>query len=207
MNPESARSSQPSSDGTLPRRRALHVIAGALALPVLARLGVRDALAAGRMLHAGLEMGDGAYIFRTLDYRQRRAIEAVVERIIPETDTPGALGARVHEFVDLILTEFAARSDREAFLAGLADLISRSRSAHGRVFDECAAEDQLALLGQLQEEAQDLPRPSGAPEPFIRQVKRLTLWGYYTSEIGMTQERPYKLIPGVDPGCGFQVDR
>jgi len=202
MNPDSGGTPQAPFCGELPRRRALQVLAGGLALPVLARLGARDAVAAGRMLHAGLETGDGAYIFRTLDPPQRRAIEAVVERIIPQTDTPGALAARVHEFVDLILTEFAERSDREHFLAGLAGLMSRSRSDHGRAFDECDAEEQLALLVQLQEEAAQKPTQSGVgSEPFIRQVKRLTLWGYYTSEIGMTRERPYDLFPGVDPGC------
>lgn len=180
---------------------------GAFALPVLARLGLADARAAGQALHA--QMGEGAYVFGTLDAPQRRAVAAIVDRIIPDTDTPGAIAARVHELVDLILTEFAEREDRERFLAGLADLESRSRASHGRPFHACSAPEQLDLLEGLQREAaQAREQDASPPEAFIRQIKQLTLWGYYTSEIGMTHERPYDHFPGADPGCGgFGVPR
>lgn len=185
---------------TIRRRRALQYLGGALALPVLARLGTDDVFGAGHALHATLDMGDGAYIFRSLDAGQRRTVMALVDRIIPETDTPGAVAAKVHEFTDLVLTEFAEDAERLSFLQGLADLDARALAAHGTPFHECVAEAQLALLYALQREASEAP-PGDGPEPFIRQAKSLTLWGYYTSEIGMTAEAGFELIPGTLPGC------
>jgi hypothetical protein len=182
------------------RRRALQYLGGALALPVLARMGTDDVYGAGHALHASLDMGDGAYIFRTLDTHQRRTVMAMVDQIMPETDTPGALAANVHEFADLVLTEFVEDADRQAFLQGLADLDARCAAAHGKPFDECSGAQQLAVLQGLQDEASAAP-PGEMAEPFIRQAKSLTLWGYYTSEIGMTEEVHYELIPGTLPGC------
>ena len=189
------------------RRRALQVLGGALALPVLARLGTDDVFGAGHTLHAALDMGDGAYIFRTLDSSQRRTVMAIVDQIIPETDTPGALAANVHEFIDLILTEFAEREDRDSVLRGLADLDARALAGCGSAFADCDAARQLALLETLQQEAGEMPSGSrgwgsGPAEGFFHQLKYVTLWGYYTSEIGMTQEHPYTLVPGALPGCG-----
>ena len=44
----------------------------------------------------------------------------MIDQIIPSTDTPGAKGARVNEFIDVILTEWATPEERKNFLDGLA---------------------------------------------------------------------------------------
>jgi hypothetical protein len=36
---------------------------------------------------------------------------------------------------------------------------------------------------------------------FFRVFKRITLHGYYTSEIGFTQELKLEIIPGAQHGC------
>src|SRR5437773_1309452 len=40
------------------------------------------------------------YSLRTLNPHQNDTVVAMIDQIIPETDTPGAKGARVNEFID-----------------------------------------------------------------------------------------------------------
>src|SRR5579859_5546953 len=61
--------------------------------------------------------GEG-YALRTLDAHRNATVVAMIDLILPATDTPGAKGARVNEFIDLILTEWATEEERKEFLDG-----------------------------------------------------------------------------------------
>src|ERR1700676_1184275 len=63
-----------------------------------------------------------AYTLRTLNPHHNDTVVAMIDQIIPATDTPGAKGARVNEFIDVILTEWATDEERANFLKGLAGL-------------------------------------------------------------------------------------
>ena len=58
------------------------------------------------------------YALRTLDAHQNDTVVAMIDQIIPATETPGAKGARVNEFMDVILTEWANDKERRSFLSG-----------------------------------------------------------------------------------------
>ena len=45
------------------------------------------------------------------------------------------------------------------------------------------------------------PHPEPRRQPFFRTMKELTLLGYYTSQIGATQELKYAQVPGRFEGC------
>src|SRR5256885_2476577 len=70
------------------------------------------------------------YTLRTLDPHQNDTVLAMIDQIIPATDTPGAKGARVNEFIDVILTEWATESERQNFLNGLADVDKQRSEEH-----------------------------------------------------------------------------
>ena len=123
---------------------------------------------------------------RTLSAAQLELVATVAEHIIPETDTPGARAAGVHRFVDTLLTDHYPATERDRFLAGLADVDARARSAHGQAFAQCAPEQRIALLTELDARAYAASR--GEDGWFFRRMKELTLVGYYTSEIGAMQE-------------------
>ena len=128
---------------------------------------------------------------RTLSPAQLELVATVAEHIIPETDTPGARAAGVHRFVDTLLTDHYPTPERDRFLAGLADVDARARSRQGKTFVECTADQQVALLTEMDEAAYpavqiDSPRPQETW--FFRRMKEVTLVGYYTSQIGATQE-------------------
>jgi gluconate 2-dehydrogenase gamma chain len=137
---------------------------------------------------------------RTLSREQLRRIETIAELIIPETDTPGASAARVHEFIDVMLTDFYTESERAQFLTELDRVDSTTRSLFGTDFAAVRADQRNEVLAALDAEA--FPDESVDPEgaralevrlsagdpPFMRTMKELTVSGYYTSEIGQTVE-------------------
>ena len=178
-------------DNQITRREALGRVAillgGAISAPTLA--GVLDA--ATRRAWATAQ----GWTPRTLSASQMELVAVIADHIIPETDTPGARAAGVHRFVDTLLTDHYPVAERDRFLAGLGGVDEQSRSRHGKPFVECAPGQRVALLAEMDEEAyaprgSDTPpaTPAGEKTWFFRRMKELTLVGYYTSEIGATQE-------------------
>jgi hypothetical protein len=201
------------------RRDALKLIAGAAAVPALYS---HDLFALGREIHQQL---GSIPALKTLNAHQNATVIAISEMIIPTTDTPGATGARVNEFIDLILTDWCTGDDCQRFLQGLADTDACSRKMFGKEFVNSTAQQQTELLTALDEELTELREASGEEREhaspavqesenpvqrnFFYMMKRLTLIGYYTSEIGWTQElgRPpvhmgayQACVPLTEPG-------
>jgi hypothetical protein len=154
---------------------------------------------------------------RTLNAHQNATVTTICELIIPATDTPGATGAKVNEFVDLLLTEWYDKPDADRFLQGLATVDTRSQKLFGADFIACTASQQTQLMKQMDDDAMAsahtqkpvvtrqtplamMPAPS-RPENFFYTLKRLTLIGYYTSEIGFENELGQSIIPMKHAGC------
>ncbi|MGH7476751.1 MAG: gluconate 2-dehydrogenase subunit 3 family protein [Longimicrobiales bacterium] len=182
------------------RRELLRVLGSAGALPFLGALRPNDLLAAGEALHARAA-GAGALSFRYLTAAEGAVVTAMAEAIIPETDTPGATAAGVPQFIDLIFGEWYDEQEREAFRAGLRDIDARSTVAHGNPYMETDEAARHQMLEGLESESVLLRGSNVRPAPFFATMKHLTLWGYYTSEVGAVQELGYETIPGQFNGC------
>ena len=153
------------------------------------------------------------YGLRTLTLQQDAVVVAMIDLIIPATETPGAKAARVNEFMDVILTDWATPDERERFLAGLDDVDTQANAVFGKNFLDASVIQQTALLQALDDSvdwARGLPTEpavsSGQPfnqlrGEFFRSFKLMTIHGYYTSEIGQTQELKREIIPGAFHGC------
>ena len=146
---------------------------------------------------------------RTLDPHQNATVTTIAELIIPATDTPGAKGAKVNEFIDLLLTEWYEPAETKEFLAGIRDVDAQSKAKFSAAFVDCSPAQQAELLKQLDAAAMEFSasqkqtmQTHGAPPPmnFFYQMKKLTLAGYYTSEIGFSQELGRSIIP-PHAGC------
>jgi hypothetical protein len=157
------------------------------------------------------------YALRTLDPLQNELVVAMIDQIIPATETPGAKGALVNEFMDVILTEWANDEERRNFLNGLADVNKQSNALFSKDFAAASPEQQLTLLRSLDENAavararsepQKRPpfwKPEGRDtqmqDDFFTVFKKMAVHGYYTSEIGFSQELKLQIIPGAQHGC------
>lgn len=154
------------------------------------------------------------YALRTLNPHQNDTIVAMIDQIIPATETPGAKAARVNEFIDVILTEWAVDEERQNFLGGLAGVDKQSNELFGKNFIDASPAQQFTLLRAIDESvatAHARRRHAGNTIPddrdkqlrgdFFAVFKGITLHGYYTSEIGFTQELNLQIIPGAHHGC------
>ena len=187
------------------RREMLRMLAAGAALPALST----DMFAFFRGAHPA-----AGYALRTLNPHQNATVVAMIDQIIPETDTPGAKGARVNEFIDVILTEWAVDDERRNFLAGLAGVDQQSDELFGKNFVDASPAQQFTLLSAMDESVAGQParkRHHGntIPEDLDKQLtgdffavfKGITLHGYYTSEIGFHKELNLEIIPGAQHGC------
>jgi len=157
------------------------------------------------------------YALRTLNAHSNDTVVAMIDQIIPATDTPGAKAARVNEFIDVILTEWANDEERRNFLSGLTDVDKQSNTLFSKDFAAASPEQQLTLLRSLDEAAEvarsaekqkhrppyweQEGRDTQLQDDFFTVFKNLTLHGYYTSEIGFSQELKLQIIPGAQHGC------
>ena len=105
----------------------------------------------------------GAWAPRTLSREQADLVLAMGEHILPETDTPGARAARVHEYVDAMLTDYYPAAERDRFLAGLDRADERMRRAFGRRFLDSPPERQLELVRALADQAFRAPDQDPLP--------------------------------------------
>jgi gluconate 2-dehydrogenase gamma chain len=130
------------------RRQALvrvgYLVGGALSASTVA--GVLAGCAARAV--------DGtAWLPRTLSREQAETVLLMGEHILPETDTPGARTARVHEYIDAMLTDYYPADERDRFLAGLERADARARATFGRRFVDSSPGQQLELVRAMAQQA------------------------------------------------------
>ena len=179
------------SDSARPTRRdALRTLAAGAVGAATSPLWVESLTAfAHQQAHAHAAQAAAAaqaWTPRVFTAAQDERVVTLTERIIPQTDTPGAKGALVNRFIDGVLSE-AKPSDRDAFLRGLAWIDDRSRALYRNTFVAATAADQAALLTRLSNE-KDVAAEDRPGAEFFQAIKSMTITGYYTSEIGLRQE-------------------
>ncbi len=177
----------------LTRREALQgaiaLVGGSIAASQLAPLA--SALAEGRQAAP-----------RFLSDELFAVLERTADLVIPETDTQGALGARVHYFIDGMLADWANESSREILTRAIRQIDDAARRHHDSAFVTLDAGQQFALLEAIDRDAYDR---TDADVPF-RKLKELILLGYYSSEVGASVELRFNPIPGPSIGCVPLVD-
>jgi glucoside 3-dehydrogenase (cytochrome c) hitch-hiker subunit len=191
------------------RREVLRLLAVGATLPVLSPTLL------AHLQEAQAQVGSG-YKLHTLSPQQNALVVAMIDLIIPVTDTPGAKAARVNEFIDVILTDWATETERQAFLSGLAGIDKKSNDLYAKNFVDASAEQQTTLLRAIDDAAMaghsnrrmarhgnTIPaeRDKQLQGNFWDIFKGITVHGYYTSEIGFTQEENLQIIPGAYHGC------
>jgi hypothetical protein len=121
---------------------------------------------------------------------QTAQVTAICDRIVPVTDTPGAVAAGVPAFIEMMLADWYAPKERDDFLAGFVALENDcfARFGHGLAAATPARQDIVltaAMNGGV----------GGLPPGFFEHCRQLVFLGYYSSEIGCRQERIYLPLP------------
>ncbi len=173
----------PSGAQGINRREAIRraaVLAGVAFSPAWLSLVERGAAAAqGPALSAG----------------QLADVSAAAERILPRTDTPGAIDAGVPAFISALYSGFMSDAERHMLTSGLDRLDVASRAAHGTVFAALTVDQQDAVLRGI------AVAEEGQPQGFFRLFRSATILGYFTSEQVGKNVLHYDPIPGRYDGC------
>lgn len=127
--------------------------------------------------------------------QQRALMTALSERVMPTTDTPGAITAGVPAFIEKLLADWAAPGDRKPIVEGLDAIEARSQADYKVAADKATPAQQDALLTLAMEDK----IPGG--KDFFEKFRQLVITGYFTSEVGITQEREYLPVPGRYDGA------
>lgn len=122
-----------------------------------------------------------------LDNNQLALVRELGEMIIPTTDTPGAIAAGVHDFINHFAVYCASKEEQQTLL----DLLTRLNS--DTPFLQRGKQQQIDLLNNMEQAKNGFTQ---VDRNNFKQFKALVLFGYYTSEIGATQELAYLAIPG-----------
>lgn len=154
-------------------------------------------------------------------------LDEVGETIIPATTTPGAKAAKIGEFMKVMVTDCYTEKQQAAFTNGLVSLEEACNTMYGRNFLECDTVERKEFLLSLEKEAKDFNQKrdesdklkeahqqkngtlawkdqtefEGNPSHYYTMMKQLTLWGFFSSETGMTETLRYEAVPGRYDGA------
>jgi len=133
-----------------------------------------------------------------LDAARFRCLRDVVDVVIPETGTPGAVSAGVPWLIDRLLAGWASPARQQRYRDGLDDIDRRARAAGAPAFADASSDQRAAVVRAMDEEAY---APDGAGPTFFRELKKMTLFTFFSSEAGATIALRFERIPGDYRPC------
>lgn len=175
--------------------QASALLLGGFATHAIAQLSRPEALSLGPSLDD--------YQANLLSAASRLELSALAEAIIPETDTAGAKSAGVPVFIEYMAQHWLNQQERAIFLAGLEEVDRLCRERFGHQFSQLESFEQLEILEYLEAQSADSPwyhfanvqRQYVEGAPFICQLKELTIFGFYSSELGAKQVLRHDPMP------------
>ncbi|MGH9339630.1 MAG: gluconate 2-dehydrogenase subunit 3 family protein [Acidobacteriota bacterium] len=176
---------------TISRREAIRTIGASSIVPLLSYLGPGGLFASNAQTHPRVPVQslEQPWSARFLNVQEVETAAAVAELIIPETDTPTARAAKAHQYIDYSLS-LENDQVQQSFKRGLAWLDEKSRHLFGKDFLELEVEQQNGILNLIAWEDKASPEDREGTL-FFKDIKALTVFAYYTSEIGIHEELQY----------------
>jgi hypothetical protein len=121
---------------------------------------------------------------------QHAMIEELSETIIPaDSHSGGAKAAKVADYIDQRIRESVDEQQKQLWREGLRLMESMSQHYNGKSIVDSSAEEKIAILKVLSDNAQLVELPEVR---FFHELKSLTVRGYYTSKIGIHDDLEYK---------------
>lgn len=138
---------------------------------------------------AGGKKGTGQF----LNASQLLDLASMSETIIPATETLGAIGMDTHGYIDDQLANCRSKKDAKAFVSALNQVMKKVKSKWKAPYSKLSAENQHSAMSALANASSPFDQDDHG---FFRQLKGLTLSGYYSSEEGASRELVYLPVPG-----------
>lgn len=164
-----------------------------------AAVGAIDQLAAQEAHHVIQQaVSGGTYAPKALSAQEFRTLQRLADIIVPvDNGKPGALQAGVPEWIDSLLNVNATLKGRYA--TGLAWLDTTMKTRGAADFVSATPAQQIALVDVIAYRKNASPAMNPGIE-FFTLARRMTVDGFYTSEVGMRD-----IYPGNTPRAEFTV--
>jgi Gluconate 2-dehydrogenase subunit 3 len=173
------------------RRQWLQTSAAVLGAAVLPLSGVATEVQAAQAPPAAKpEAAEARSSARFFTPAQHALVEELSETIIPaDSHSGGAKAAKVADFIEQTVRESTDDSQKTLWREGLRLMELMSKHYNGKSFVDSSSEERIAVLKVLSDNEQmdELPEVR-----FFKELKALTVRGYYTSKIGIHDELDYK---------------
>jgi hypothetical protein len=131
-------------------------------------------------------------------------LDEVGEVILPTTaSSPGAKEAKIGEFMNAIVTDCYNPGEQKIFREGISKLNEASSKKFSKTFVELTPEERHEMLLTIEQEVsvyKKTKKPED-PEHYYSMVKQLTVWGYFSSEVGAKQALRFDAVPGRYEAC------
>jgi hypothetical protein len=152
------------------------------------------------VLLSGCTPGGAAGYFTST---QLALLDEIGETIIPATDTPGAKTAKVGAFMEVMVRDCYTPEQQLTFKEGMKALESKCKELYGQSFTSASSQQRHDLLVSLEKEAKayNEKKEKNTPVHYYTMMKQLTLWGFFSSETGMTKTLRHLPVPGRYDGA------
>lgn len=126
-------------------------------------------------------------------------LDEIGEAIIPTTDTPGAKAVGIGEFMVMMVKDTYNTEQQTSFVDGLNFIRKDFKTSNGNDFIEATLEERTAYLNDLK--SKSTANPEDKNSGIVKMLQDLTVLGYFTSEVGATQQLRYYEVPGKYEPC------
>ncbi|RZK72832.1 MAG: gluconate 2-dehydrogenase subunit 3 family protein [Pedobacter sp.] len=172
----------------------------------------REALSAVGLLLGGTIIGSEVFLTgcssspekvnQLFNVKDVALMDEIAETIIPETNTPGAKAAKTGEFMAIMVQDCYTADEQKVFLDGLKTIDKTAGDQYSKKFIDLDKDQRKALLIGIDKENKDYDQSKNGDKPhYFRMMKELTMLGYFTSEVGGTQQLTYVEVPGRWDAC------
>ncbi|NRB47254.1 MAG: gluconate 2-dehydrogenase subunit 3 family protein [Saprospiraceae bacterium] len=143
-----------------------------------------------------------------LSTAQAQLVGALVDTILPTTDTPGALDVNVDVFIDLVFHKMYDEAGQKQVTTEMTTFDEDCQSKFGKVFADLDGEQKTTVLREAEANSPKSGRgvwgmsvEKTEPVGFYRSLKSLAVWAYCSSEEIGKNVLNYDPIPGPYQGC------
>lgn len=130
---------------------------------------------------------------KVFNKNQLMLLKQICSIVIPKTDTLGAAEVDTHGFIDNQLFYCHTKEEQETALALLTLVDEHAQQQLSRSFLKLTFEQQFQLLTDLDVGQRSFNQTQRTD---FKLLKQFICFGYYTSEVGATQELRYDPFPG-----------
>jgi hypothetical protein len=117
----------------------------------------------------------------------------ICDIVIPKTETPSAGDIDTHGFIDNQLFHCFTKEKQDEIVAVLNLIDQKAQTRHQQAFSALSHDNQFSLLTDLDVGQKEF---SSEQRSQFKSLKALICFGYYTSEVGASQELNYQAFPG-----------